>query len=914
MESKRSNENNYLVANKKFKSTHTHSFHGSSVISEEYNLSDKIGEGTFGVVFKASSKSTRNQVAIKKILIHTAKDGFPTTSIREITFLKLLSHSNVVDLVDMTYGQENSAPMFYMVFPYMDHDLTGLLERPDFSPPSSQIKLYLQQLCQGTAYMHSNGVLHRDMKASNILISNDGSLKIADFGLARICHKLQCNPASGKSRNYTNMVVTRFYRPPELILGEKNSWGDYGPEIDMWGVGCIFAEMFTHKPILQGQTDIDQLKRIFELCGDPTPTSWPGWETIKGHYDIEISTSGYKGGNLRTRFAQFPNCDQSAFDLLEKMLTLDPKRRITARDALSHDYFWTKPLPMNKKDVKPLPSSHEYDARKNQHQNDKPRAMPPVLPHLQPNARNNAYAPPLQQPTNPFSARPAPAYRPPPQSNPANSMFSGRPPPIPGFRPAPTYQARPRRPFNDGPPQQRPPSNPYVQTAPTQPRSFNRGPDNRDINNRDFSNRDYSSRDTQSRDYHSRMPPSPPRRRKEVDDDVMDYGEPDPPPERAADKSQRSPKRDFDTSRGRDRVDNERNGEGASSAPRPSLPLPPKPRDLSKEEAASSSRTEDAGNNSRSDNQLPPEPKAPYPAPSDVPPPPPSVLQSSSIAKAEEGKQDRHGGSRNGYGNANGDEPEIGSWDSPADPRQSRQDMSTEGQASPAWDDESYGNQPTAPPSLSIKGRARDGKDDEAHHERNKAAAYGRSGRDYDTSSRPGAGSDLPPLKDRLGDRPSNHSNRQYNQYGEQPNRRQWGGNNDNRNDRRQYDRQSNYFGDRRMHRRDSYDRRQNDSRSSGSYDRRDDQRSSANHRDGMDGRGRWDHSYYDRKGDRPLPPRHNRRNDGEIHLGRIDTPPSVSSSSNTAPMLTNKYEARRAEGERKEAEQVERELGQQRQ
>lgn len=127
--------------------------------------------------------------------------------------------------------------MFYMVFPYMDHDLTGLLERPDFKPPASQIKLYMQQLCQGTAFIHSNGVLHRDMKASNILISNDGSLKIADFGLARICHKLQRNLTSNKSRNYTNMVVTRFYRPPELILGEKNSWGDYGPEIDIWGVG-----------------------------------------------------------------------------------------------------------------------------------------------------------------------------------------------------------------------------------------------------------------------------------------------------------------------------------------------------------------------------------------------------------------------------------------------------------------------------------------------------------------------------------------------------------------------------------------------------------------------------------------------------------------------------------------------------
>lgn len=209
---------NFISSNEGYQfSSSSNRFKGTSLISDQYDIGSKIGEGTFGVVFQATCKSNNNKVAIKKILVHSSRDGFPTTSIREITFLKLLQHPNIVPLTDMTYGEDprkdsnpiDNPPMFYMVFPYMDHDLTGLLERPDFKPPPSQIKLYMRQLCEGTAFMHANGVLHRDMKASNILISNDGSLRIADFGLARICHKLKSNNNKQRIRNYTNMVVTR---------------------------------------------------------------------------------------------------------------------------------------------------------------------------------------------------------------------------------------------------------------------------------------------------------------------------------------------------------------------------------------------------------------------------------------------------------------------------------------------------------------------------------------------------------------------------------------------------------------------------------------------------------------------------------------------------------------------------------
>ncbi|TIC65034.1 Pkinase-domain-containing protein [Wallemia mellicola] len=556
--------------NKKLLSTY-HRFKGCSLLDQEYTLADKIGQGTFGVVFKATSKSTKQVVAIKKILIHTAKDGFPTTSIREISFLKLLNHRNIVQLVDMSFSKapnlplENSNPMFYMVFPYIDHDLTGLLERQDFNPSTSQIKLYMLQLCEGTAFMHANGVLHRDMKASNILISNDGSLKIADFGLARICHKLQQKNSKSKSRNYTNMVVTRFYRPPELILGEKNSWGDYGPEIDIWGLGCIFGEMFTHKPILQGHTDIDQLKRIFELCGDPTSESWPGWETIKGQYSIDIKTFGYKNGNLKEKFMRYNNFDLSALELLEKLLTMDPKRRISAKDALKLDYFWTKPLPMKKEDVKPLPSSHEYDSRKQmqaKQYTSTQKARPPVNTQMQQPYMSQK----MPSSGSQFSSRPVPAYRPP------GGQFSARPAPPSGFRGS--HQRGPRPPSDNpyGRPStnqmntaQNPPINPYSAYSRS---SHGRPP----VQGRPFGN-DRRSQPAQ---------PPPPRFSKPRDDDiVVDYGAPDygPSDGRKRERREPSPRRSLERPVNR-RPDEKKEDRRSDVLPKAENGQPPPPKQL----------------------------------------------------------------------------------------------------------------------------------------------------------------------------------------------------------------------------------------------------------------------------------------------------------------------------------------------
>ncbi|EGF99228.1 uncharacterized protein MELLADRAFT_40372 [Melampsora larici-populina 98AG31] len=228
-------------------------FIGVSPISA-YELIEKLGEGTFGEVYKAIYRGMT--VAVKRIIVHNELDGLPITSLREIRILKSLQHPNVVPVVDIAYSQGSSSLLrrgnTYMVFPYIDHDLAGLMENKSITFSVSQIKLYSKQLLLGTAYLHRNKILHRDLKAANLLISNAGQLLIADFGLAR-------SIAPGDKREYTNCVVTRWYRPPEILLGDRR----YGTPVDMWGVGCVIGEMFKGGPILTGNSDVNQCELIF---------------------------------------------------------------------------------------------------------------------------------------------------------------------------------------------------------------------------------------------------------------------------------------------------------------------------------------------------------------------------------------------------------------------------------------------------------------------------------------------------------------------------------------------------------------------------------------------------------------------------------------------------------------------------
>ncbi|KAJ1936131.1 serine/threonine protein kinase, CMGC, CDC2/CDK sub, partial [Linderina pennispora] len=307
---------------------------------------------TFGEVHKAVHKATGDVVALKRVLMHNEKEGLPITAIREIKLLKALSHPNVVPLADMLVKHESrsAVPSVYMVFPYMEHDLTGLLENPKVHLKIEHIKLYLKQLLEGTAYLHASKVMHRDMKASNLLVNNEGTLYIADFGLARTFNL-------DDKKDMTKCVVTRWYRPPELLLGERR----YTTAIDMWGVGCIFAEMLLGRPVFQGKTDLDQLEQIFRVCGSPDNSSWPRWQQLPDC--SQVSEFARYPRRLRDEFLRFGD---DAVDLLEQLLQLDPDRRPEAAEALKSNFFCTPPFPARPEDMPKFEHSHEFDRRKHQ--------------------------------------------------------------------------------------------------------------------------------------------------------------------------------------------------------------------------------------------------------------------------------------------------------------------------------------------------------------------------------------------------------------------------------------------------------------------------------------------------------------------------------------------------------------------
>ncbi|KAL8835453.1 MAG: hypothetical protein Q9205_001114 [Flavoplaca limonia] len=347
-------------------------FKGCSSI-KAYEISEKLGEGTFGEVYKARYVKDGHIVALKKILMHNEKDGFPITALREIKLLKMLSHPNVLRLEEMaverTKGEGRKKASMYMVTPYMDHDLSGLLENPKVQFTEPQIKCYLLQLLEGLRYLHASKILHRDMKAANLLINNHGILQIADFGLARPYDDPVPQPGKGggeAERDYTTLVVTRWYRPPELLLQLRR----YTTAIDMWGVGCVFGEMFKGKPILAGTSDLNQAQLIFDLVGSPTEENMPGWSSLPGCDGVTSFSP-----RSSTLAQVFRHEGSSAISLLGEFLKLDWRKRINAIDALQHPYFKNPPLPARPGEIPQFEDSHELDRRRFRGQK---AALPPA--------------------------------------------------------------------------------------------------------------------------------------------------------------------------------------------------------------------------------------------------------------------------------------------------------------------------------------------------------------------------------------------------------------------------------------------------------------------------------------------------------------------------------------------------------
>ena len=446
-------------------------FAGCSSV-EAYELTVKLGQGTFGEVKQGKQLSTGRSVALKKVTIYDVKDGLPITALREIKLLKLLQHPHIVPVIDMAYKpptERGKAGEVYMVEPYMDHDLNGLLDNPSVHLPMNQIKLYMRELLEGMMYLHKNHIMHRDMKAANLLIDNQGQLQIADFGLARPFHDVQNEAWRARgwksTHNYTEMVVTRWYRPPELLAGQRN----YGPAIDMWGVGCILAEMLLRKPLFKGSSEINQLELIAALCGSPNDDNFPGWSSLPGVKNATPSGRPDTNPNVRGRhdFGRYPrvlrhhfttvvDCGRECADLLDRLLVLDPARRLTAAEALQHEWFWTKPYPADPASLPTYLPSKEIDRNRR----DRKAAPPPGMPaHIRPPA---GFRPPGMQPGAPIFRPPGgPVIVPPGQAPPPSGAY----PPMPRLpAPGPTAggYGRPKEYgwYNPGAPRQTGPPGP----------------------------------------------------------------------------------------------------------------------------------------------------------------------------------------------------------------------------------------------------------------------------------------------------------------------------------------------------------------------------------------------------------------------------------------------------------------------
>lgn len=285
-----------------------------------YAIVSQVGEGTFGKVYKARNVITNVHVALKRIRMEAEKDGFPVTAMREIKLLQSLRHQNVVRLYEMMVSNGS----VYMVFEYMDHDLTGVLSQTQFSFSEANLKSLCSQMLAGLAYLHRKGVIHRDIKGSNILINNRGELKLADFGLARFYQKR-------RRSDYTNRVITLWYRPPELLFGATV----YGPEVDMWSAGCIMLELFTKKPVFQGNDEIHQLDVIYRILGTPSTERWQGLTALPW-YEL-VKPKDVIHGHFRELFSRW--LSPAALDLAERLLAYDPTQRVTALEALEAPYF-----------------------------------------------------------------------------------------------------------------------------------------------------------------------------------------------------------------------------------------------------------------------------------------------------------------------------------------------------------------------------------------------------------------------------------------------------------------------------------------------------------------------------------------------------------------------------------------------
>lgn len=298
---------------------------------EEYELLGKIGEGTFGVVFRGRHVRTGDSVALKKIRLRNASDGLPKKLLREIQALQSIDHANVITLREyFPYGSS-----IILSFDYMNTDLHQImrytLNRGE-KLCTSAVKSILIMLLDGVASIHEASMMHRDLKPANILFTKHGELKIGDFGLARVYER------DKQDASYSHEVATRWYRAPELLYGAHK----YTQSVDMWAVGCIMAELLTGWPLFTGENDIDQLFKVQKGLGSPNTKIWPGLEDLPDFNKIQFPHME------PLPFSELiPDVGDDALHVLQRLLVYNPADRLTAREALCDPFFYSDPIPLH---------------------------------------------------------------------------------------------------------------------------------------------------------------------------------------------------------------------------------------------------------------------------------------------------------------------------------------------------------------------------------------------------------------------------------------------------------------------------------------------------------------------------------------------------------------------------------------
>ncbi|KAM7346774.1 cyclin-dependent kinase 10 [Cochliomyia hominivorax] len=319
--------------------------HGRCRAVTEFEKLNRIGEGTYGIVYRARDTRTNEIVALKKVRMDQEKDGLPVSGLREITILKSCKHENIVNLLDVVVGK--SLESIFLVMEYCEQDLASLLDNMSQPFSESEVKCIILQVLQGLKYMHSRYIIHRDLKVSNLLMTDKGCVKIADFGLARL-FGLPSGPM-------TPQVVTLWYRSPELLLGSPTQT----TAVDMWAVGCILGELLSHKPLLPGNTEIAQLELIIDLLGTPSESIWPDLTKMPALQNFTLKQHPYN--NLRQKFQYL---SAAGLRLLNFLFMYDPKKRATAEECLHSTYFKEPPLPCDPKLMPTFPQHRNMQGNK----------------------------------------------------------------------------------------------------------------------------------------------------------------------------------------------------------------------------------------------------------------------------------------------------------------------------------------------------------------------------------------------------------------------------------------------------------------------------------------------------------------------------------------------------------------------